>query len=501
MKILLIHTYITSERHEFIQTMSEPMGLLCLATYLESQFKNEIDVGILDLYAMNSGKVSLRGDGRLSRGFSDEKEIIPRLRESKADIVGIHCNFTGYARDAYEVAAMVKKALPGAVVVMGGAHASYASVSILEKNASVHYIVRGEGEITFCELIKAIQAKRNPGEIEGVTYRDGNGRVIKTADRPLVRDIDHLPVPDRKFIDMKTYLALNRQTFPLAMKHPVASLMASRGCPYDCVFCSTKNMWSRRWRGRSPRLILREIEDLTAGFGVKEISFSDDQFLANPKWVHEICDGILEKRMNIALSLPSGASVWNADPPLLSKMKKAGFYRLQLPIESGNLRSLAFIRKPIKLDQVLKVIRCACRLGYWTSANFLIGFPYETKDEIMETVRFAYRCGIDYPFFFIAKPFAGAEMNEIFKKEGLIRGDEEVGSSVFVAKHNTLHLSAGELNRIRRDAERGFLKYKLLWSLNPSHFVDYILPRFLSWEGVGYFFKIVCAVILGKHRR
>lgn len=501
MNILLIHTYMTTEREEFIQVLSEPLGLISLATYIEAKFKEAVRPKILDLYAMGFDKIRERADGRIIRGLSEEKEIIRLLKEDNPAIVGIQNNFTGYANDAMEIAAIVKKALPEAVVVIGGAHASYDSKNILKKHACVDYIVRGEGEITFCELIEAIRSGNDLNNINGLTYRDLSGNVVMTPDRGLIKDIDLLPIPNRKYVDMNTYLQLNRKSFPLAMKYPVATIMASRGCPYNCIFCSTKNMWGRRWRGRSPKNVIREIEDLVLNYGVKEIVFYDDQFMVDKKWVHEICDLIINNKYGISLALPAGISVWNADEDVLRKMKKAGFYRLQMPIESGNLNSLKFIRKPIKLEAVLKLIKTASKIGFWTSANFIIGFPHETGEEIKQTVDFAYNCGIDYPFFFIAKPYYGAEMYDIYKKEGLLKNEADISSSVFVGKNDTHYFTAEELTKMRVAAERGFLKNKIRWSLVPSNFFNYILPKITSLTGLRFLINIMLLFIAGKQKR
>jgi magnesium-protoporphyrin IX monomethyl ester (oxidative) cyclase len=501
MKVLLIHTYITSDSKEFIQTLSEPLGLISLATNIKKQFEEEVDLGILDLYADGYNYVKDRGEGRITRGISEESKIINLIQESNPDIIGIHCNFTGYANDALEVARIAKKALPNSVLVMGGAHASYDSENILKDFQFIDYIVRGEGEITFCELIKAVISGNNINNIDGITYRDNDGKVLMTPTRGLVEEIDTIGKPDRRYIDMKKYMYLNSKSFPLAMKYPVATIMASRGCPYNCIFCSTKNMWGRRWRGRSPNSIICEIEELIASYGIKEIVFYDDQFLVDKKWVVNICDLIIEKKLNISLSLPAGISVWIADKELLIKMKKAGFYRLNLPIESGNLNSLKFIRKPVKLKSVLEIIKCASRLGFWTSANFIIGFPYETKDEINETIDFAYKCGIDYPFFFIARPFPGSEMYDIYKSKGLLKNKLETSSSVFVAKGDTLYFTAEELTHMRSDAEKNFLKFKLFWCLKPRNFINYILPKISSLSGIIYVLKIMRLFLLGKHKR
>ncbi|MBI5245430.1 MAG: radical SAM protein [Elusimicrobia bacterium] len=499
MRVLLIQPFITSGKDEFFQALSEPLGLLCLATYVEEISGKQIEVEILDLFALGHDKITERGENRIRRGLCDKEEIAAHLNRIKPDIIGIHSNFTGYAEDVIEIAGICKSVFPRIPITLGGAHASYDSKSILGKYQSVDYIVRKEGEETFYELVNSIKTGSDVGGIKGISFRNREGKVVSNPDRELINDLNTLPIPDRTLIDMGIYKEINKQSFPIAMSHPVATIMASRGCPYNCIFCSTKNMWGRKWRSRSPSRIVHEIEGLVTNYGIKEIVFYDDQFLVDRNWVSEVCDAIISGGFNISLALPAGTSVWLADKDLLLKMKRAGFYRLNFPIESANPDTIKFIRKPINLDKILEVIRIANRLGFWTTANFIIGFPHETEEDIKRTIRFAYHCGIDYAFFFIAKPFAGAELYDIFKKEGLL-SESAASASVFVAKNDTLHLKAGELTRIRNEAERGFPKRKIIWLLNPFNLIQFI-TKILSIKGFKYSFRIFMSIVHGKHKR
>ena len=500
MKVLLIHPYITSDKNEFMQTLSEPLGLLSLVTYIDAMSDKRIEMEILDLYALGHANNTERKNNRISRGLCDKGEISAHLRRIRPDIIGIHCNFTGYAEDVIEIATICKEVCSHVPVMIGGAHASYDSENILAKHQCVDYIVRREGEETLYELINTIMTGGDIGLIKGITYRSKEGKVILNPDRELIKDLDIIPFPDRSHISMEIYKKLNEESFPIAMNQPAATIMASRGCPYNCIFCSTKNMWGRKWRGRSPSHIIQEIEYLVKEFGIREIVFYDDQFLVDKHWVNDLCDAIISSDLKVSLSLPAGTSVWLADKNLLRKMKNAGFYRLNLPIESGNPDTIKFIRKPIKLDKVLEVIKTANSMGFWTAANFIIGFPDETEEDIKRTVKFAYECGIDYPFFFIAKPLAGAELYDIVKRDGFL--DElDTSSSVFVAKNDTRHFKAEDLVRIRNEAERNYAKHKIIWLLNPYNFVNSIIPKMLSLKGLKYFIKIFISVIKGKHRR
>lgn len=500
MKILLIHPYISFDSVDFNQALSEPLGLLYIATYAENYFGSATDIKILDLYAMGYLTKIQRGDGLIVQGVSSEDQIITLISKENPDIIGIHCNFTGYFNDAVKIATLSRKAAPNAKIVMGGAYASQDAENILLKHPFVDFIVRGEGEITFCELIESIQCGNSTEEMLGLAFRKQDGNIQINPDRKFMEDIDI--TLNRKFIDMEAYKIINKQSFPLAMNYPIATIMASRGCPYDCIFCSTKNMWGRRWRARSPEHVVKEIDDLVNNYGIREIAFYDDQFLINKKWVHKICDLIIARDYSLFLTLPAGTSVWLADEALLKKMKKAGFYRLCFPIESGNADTIKFIRKPVKFDVVLNIIKVANRLGFWTVANFIIGFPYETKENIKETIKFAYNCGVDWPFFFIAKPFAGSDMYNLYLREGLIC---EVGtntsSGVFVAKNDTLRFKASELQQLRLDAEKGYIKYKIKWCLNPVNFFGQILPKLMSISGVLFSIKIAKLMLRGGYKR
>ncbi|MCK5600234.1 radical SAM protein, partial [Candidatus Pacearchaeota archaeon] len=461
MNILLIHPYITTITREIVLT--EPFGLMSLATYIEDVLGDSVNVSILDLYALGCDKPRHKGDMYVY-GVNDENVIKTYLKTYSPDFVGIHCNFTGYCDDAYEIAAIVKRVLPEVPVTLGGAHVTMEAKTVLKENPYIDYVVRGEGEITLKELICMLMngKEAEPEKIDGLSYRKIDGTVVMNPERKLIPDINQLPTPDRKFVDMERYMELNNRALPFTKKKPLGIIMTSRGCPFNCIFCSTKMMWKRQWRALSAERVIEDIEYMVKNFGVREIIIYDDQFIVDKKRVHRICDLIIEKKLNITLSLPAGTSAWLLDKALLRKMKKAGFYRLCFPIETGNENTIKFIRKNINLNEVLKKIRLANKLGFWTQGNFIIGFPYETREEIEETIRFAYNSGLDYVVFYIAKPYAGSEMYEIYKKEGLLT---KVGpcSDILVSDCDTKTMKASELNKIYSRAVKGYLPYKFVW--------------------------------------
>ena len=243
--------------------------------------------------------------------------------------------------------------------------------------------------------------------------------------------------------------------------------------------------------------MIKEIEYLVNEYDIKEIVIMDDQFLIDKERIYKICDLLIQKKIKINFNLQQGASVWMIEFNLLKKMREAGFYILSFPIETGNKNTLKFIRKPIDLVGVNQVIRQANRLGYWTLAHFIIGFPYETKEDIFETIRYAYTSGVDYALFLIAQPFPGSEMHEIYKKEGLL--DVTTRDSHYEhSKYNTINLKAKELNKIYNNAVRGFLLHKIIFYLNPINFYAYLLPKLASFEDIRYAIKVVRVLIINR---
>lgn len=311
----------------------------------------------------------------------------------------------------------------------------------------------------------------------------------------LIADMNSLPIPDRKFADMEFYKRINRQTFAFAKKSPSVTMMTSRGCPFNCIFCRTKIMWKRRWRPLKAEKVIQEIKKLVQYYGAQEICIIDDQFLLDQERVHKICDYLIEADLGISLSITGGASIWLIDEILLRKLKQAGFYRFNFPIESGNKNTLKFIRKPINLQDVKEKIQLANRLGFWTAGNFIIGFPYETRDQMMETIKFAYNSNLDFVLFLIAKPFAGSEMTEIFKNEGLLKG-KPCTSDLLVSTHDIKTMTAAQLQEIHRNAVHGFIINKILFVLNPINLYRHFLPKLKTQDGIHYAAKLLLTTIL-----
>lgn len=295
----------------------------------------------------------------------------------KIDIIAISCMFTEYKESSIILLNGIKQLSDGIFCIVGGAHVSTFPEEMIEYADTV---VVGEGEEVICDIVE----NRRKGIIR--------------AER--IRNLDKLPMPawDLMMGDMIEINRLSAKS-PFLMRHPLAHIITSRGCPNNCTYCAVKVAWGRFWYARSAKNVVDEVEYLYKR-GFREIHFNDDNCSIDRGRMYEICDEILSRALKIKLACPTGIHIGTLDKPLLREMKRAGFYRLCFGIESGNQEIQVKIKKNINLDKARQVIKDANDLGYWTAATFISGFPNETEAQRKDTLEFAKTSGIDFPIFY-----------------------------------------------------------------------------------------------------
>lgn len=489
--VLLINPYIGFKLGDFYRPLSEPLGLLYIASYLK-QKSDKYNIKILDLYALNPMQHKRdEFDNKFYLGLTEWDKIIELIKDFSPDIIGITSQFTGYAGDPIEISKNIKEFVPSIPIIMGGAHATFFAEDILKKYKFIDFVVRGEGEITFFELIEAVRIKSEITNITGITYRIKDNIIVSNTDRAINDNLDEFEIPDRNLIDMSRYFCISSDIFPGSFGYPVATMVLSRGCQFNCIFCSTKNMWANKWRGRSYASILRELDYLIANFKIKEIAFVDDQILGDKKWFDGLLDALIAKKITISFQIINGLSVWLIDENLLLKMRKTGFYKIPLPIDTGNQNTLQYINKQqISLSETKKTIELVHRLGFFSSANFLIGFPNETIAEINKTIKFAYNCGVDIVYFFIAKMHTGSDMYNTCSNMELLKDIETSGSWANVT-NSSLTISSAKLSAILYRAQKYYFIYRSFFLLNPVNFYKHVLFKLTYIKNYLLVFKFV----------
>lgn len=489
MKILLLNPNITLKREsrgEF--SFFPPLGLACLAALLRPKGHT---VRIVDLNLKRHGQrvAEVRlPDGNTRYGYPDEEldEIVAAFRP---DVVGVSSIFTPFYRDAIRVAQRARVAAPSSLIVMGGAHVSMSWEEAI-KEEGVDVVIRGEGELPFAGMIEALAAnpERDLKGLRGVVWKDATGTVHDGGMGQQVDNLDELPIPALDLLEMDFYCNLRDLNFAYCKRYPIGHLITSRGCPYACTFCSTRNFFPN-YRANSPERVIAEIRFLKENYGVREIHFHDDAFLIQRKRVARICELLISEKLDVTWQISQGVNINLLTPELLSLMKRSGMYRLGLPIESGSERTLESIKKPANLEHARKMIAAANEVGLFTHANFIIGFPDETADDIQKTYDFAVSCGVDFLKILVCQPLAGAPLYEEYRRDGLL--EEVKHSSTYTSTdYRTKHFTADDLNRLRKDILRGFQIQRFRRVLSPTGFRKTVWPKLNGRDSLLYFARI-----------
>jgi radical SAM superfamily enzyme YgiQ (UPF0313 family) len=327
--------------------------------------------------------------------YTPEKLAVA-LDEFQPDAVGTNSVTMNFPQ-AIRIIQDAKRHRPGVVTMMGGPHVSFDVPDTLTRYPELDLIVIGEGEQTIKELIPVLSDRRQWRSIAGIAFRE-NGAVVTTASRPLIADLDTLPLPARHLLPISRYLALG---FPV-------SIITSRGCPNKCIFCLGRRMVGHKPRFRSPDKVVDEIEQILA-YGFTWVNIADDLFTASKKRVQALCDEITRRGVKFIWS--AFARVNTVDPEMLATMKAAGCDSIGFGVESGNQEILKTANKGITVAQIRQAVAWSKAAGLRVHASFIVGLPGESHDTLAETQAFAESLDVEYGYHLLA-PFPGTTLRE-----------------------------------------------------------------------------------------
>ncbi len=349
------------------------------------------------------------------------EELEEDIRAFAPDIVGITAS-TSQADYVKICLDLVKNQNSRCTTILGGTLISAAPQDLL-KFPKADYGVIGEAELCISQIMKKIEHKEKVEGSEGLVWRMGND--VKFIKASTIMDIDKVPMPARHLLRMELY----RPSPANYRRLPATTIMTSRGCPYSCIFCSRPTE-GRAFRPHSAKRVVDEIELLVKQFGIKDIQIFDDTFTMIPQRTVDICNGIIERGLDVSWNCMT--RVDKVDEELFRLMKKAGCYEVGFGIESGSDRVLKFIKKSLTVEQVRQAAKWAKAAGIDIRGFFMIGFPTETREEILQTIEFAKELDVDVAQFMVATPFPGTELWEIAKQYGKVN-DEDWNSFTFYA--------------------------------------------------------------------
>lgn len=364
-----------------------PMGLALIAAVLE---KCGYQVSVIDANALGLRPESISG------------------YINGADAIGITA-MTPSIAEAIKIALQLKKTHPDVPVILGGAHATLLPEETLKAAPAIDMVVRGEGEKTIIDLLKAIQAKTSLDVIAGINYRK-DGLIVGNPSCSSFVDLDSQPFLAYHLLPPGKY----KPHPPHGRSLPFAALITSRGCPFKCSYCS-KPVFGYKFRSQNPERVIEEIVYYKKRFGVKEIAFYDDVFTLNKKRVYEIADIMISKSLKIHWTCETRVDL--VDKELLQHMKAAGCYSVSYGIESASQEILDVINKNVTIEQMEKAVRLTREAGLQAIGYFMVGSPGETTESIQKTIELAKKLRLDYAQFSITTPFPGTEFYRLYSEQ------------------------------------------------------------------------------------
>lgn len=389
--------------------------------------------------------------------FKDE------IRNYRPDYIGISLMASEY-HDILDITAnAVKEVDSNIIVIAGGVHVTI-NYKYIMKNKNIDYCVRGEGEYPLRGLMEYFTSGSDM-PLEGLIYRNDGDLVVQR--QAFVEDMAKLPWPDYELIDFNAYLNKTARFGPTrSPEFPGVRMSPTRGCPFGCSFCQTGPISGKKVRARDPEGVVNELVFLKEKYGIKSIVFDNDNILmGSNNFAREFFALMIKRKLNLKWICP-GVALFLLDDELLDLMRDSGCIGVNVAIESGNERVLRdIVNKPIKdLSKVPAIINNIKSRGMFCLANFIIGFPQETWDEIRETISFAEHCGADYVKIFFAVPLYGTKLYKMAVESGAIApcGDEkpkvnwrysQISSKDWTAKDVSI-LRAYEWDRINFSKER-----------------------------------------------
>ncbi len=347
-----------------------------------------------------------------------KEDFVKIIEEYKPDIVGISVLTNEYL-DSGLIAAEIVKSINSEIKTVIGGVATFDPESII-KNENIDYVVVGEGEFTFKKLCNHIFSD---GDLpsKGLVFKK-DGEIINLGRSDFIEDLDSLPFPSYDKVDYLKYAnSIQRESVDSPREMPYANIITSRGCPYNCCFCQAGKISGKKPRFRSVENILKEISWLKEKYGIKALIFDDDNLLVDKERAKNLFRGMIDRGFNLKWNAIAMAA-FKLDEEMIDLMKKSGCQYVDIAIESGVERVLHdIIHKPLNLEHAREVRDLLKKYEIDFAANFIMGFPGETWDEIRKTIKFAEEFDADYTKIFIATPLPNTELYEVAREKGYLK--------------------------------------------------------------------------------
>lgn len=387
MSILLTHGYFLAAdaSEQKIMKPYPPLGLLYLSAYLEEK---GIEHAVIDTT------------------FSSEEEWLKEVEKSQPIVIAFYTNLMTKVT-IIRLIEKVKVMAATTKILLGGPDVTYNWENYLAAGAD--FIVEGEGEETFYEFIRAVKSDQNYSEITGLIYKDAAG-FHKNKPRIKIKEVDQLPVPNRKKIDLNPYL----NAWKTNHGKSTLSISTQRGCPYTCQWCSTA-VYGQSYRRRSPQLVVDEIEQLIADYQPDALWFVDDVFTVSHKWIEAFANEMQAREISVPFECITRAE--RLTEKVFEELKSAGCFRVWIGAESGSQRIIDLMDRKVDVNKVAEMIQLAKRYDIESGTFIMVGYPTETKEDIRLTIDYLKKADPDIFTITVAYPIKGTGLYNQIEKE------------------------------------------------------------------------------------
>ncbi|MDD5006608.1 MAG: radical SAM protein [Candidatus Omnitrophica bacterium] len=430
--------------------------------YMAAQIKNtgKYDIKIYDMVVEdfnNTNRISrdtiIYGDS-----FDNYKKV---LSEYKPDLVGIQCMLSSRSRSSIHLCEITKEFNSEIITVMGGHHASALPYHVLGCD-SVDFVLFGEADYSFLDLVDTLSSGKNVSAIDGLAYKD-NGKIIIHPQTKYIKKIDALPYPAWDIANIQKYW---RGYLPMGIplrSSRYAIMNTSRGCPHICNYCAVPNhTGERNYRAKALDDVAKELDWLVSKYGIEEVQFQDDNFFVNKKRTKELCKIFISDFPKLHFAVPTGTDLPNLDFELIDLLKKANFHDLMLGVETGDINTQnKFVDKKIDLNNIKEKVEYIKKIGLNPAGLFLMGFPDETHEQLKNTLDLIIALDLDKIHLIMLTPIPGSNLYDNCIKNDLLYDDFDVEklryTNSFVKNKN---ISRREIEDIRVNFWRGYMAKK-----------------------------------------
>jgi len=432
--VTLCRPFAVLSKYSYSQPITLPLGLAYLGGVLE---KADYKTKIIDATGEQKPVKIRRSKNNLynHQGLSPE-EILEKI-DPNTFIFGISLMFSQEWPAHKLFIKEIKKKNPKVIIVAGGEHSSAIPEYVLNDCPSIDYVIRGEGEFSMLEFTYNMFNGKDVSSIPGISFIDKKNKFVDNGLSKRIKNIDKIPRPAWHLLKPQNYFT-NSFTIGLAKgKLRNMPILATRGCPYQCIFCSSPTMWTTRYLMRDPKEIVDEIEWLIKEYEANDFEFFDLTAIIKKNWILEFCNELKKKGLNnITWQLPIGTRSEALDEETLKALYDSGCALICYAPESGSQKSLNIIKKRIKIENLIESIKSAVKIGHTVKLNFILGFPHETLVDCLKTVFFGIYCslrfGISDTIYSMFSPYPGSELYEKLIKEKKIHLDDNYFEKLMV---------------------------------------------------------------------